>query len=158
MPLGAYRLVRTDRASGAFSGEGSRLFGGRWNPKGVAVVYCSQHLSLCVLEFRVNQDRFRPRDGYSFFRVIIPENLVEKLPLEKAPWGWDRRDLPSARPTPAQQFGERWVQEARSVVLEVPSAVLPQECNYVLNPHHRDFGQLHLERALPIRLDERLWR
>lgn len=52
MPLEAYRLVRTDRAEGAFNGEGSRLFGGRWNPKGVAGVYCSQHLSLCVLEFR----------------------------------------------------------------------------------------------------------
>jgi RES domain-containing protein len=87
MPLEAYRLVRTDRAESAFNGEGSRLFGGRWNPKGVAVV-----------------------------------------------------------------------QEARSALLEVPSAVLPQERNYVLNPQHRDFGQLHVERALPIRLDERLWR
>jgi RES domain-containing protein len=158
MPLEAYRLVRTDRAEGAFSGEGSRLFGGRWNPKGVAVVYCSQHLSLCVLEFRVNQDRFRPQDGYVFFRVLIPEQLVERLPLEHAPRGWDRRGLPSERPTPAQRFGERWVQEARSAVLEVPSAVLPPERNYVLNPQHRDFGQLHVERAIPIRLDERLWR
>ncbi|MBV9491101.1 MAG: RES family NAD+ phosphorylase, partial [Verrucomicrobia bacterium] len=58
MPVEAYRLVRTDRAEGAFSGEGSRLFGGRWNPKGVGVVYCSEHLSLCVLGLRVNQDRF----------------------------------------------------------------------------------------------------
>ena len=95
MPVEAYRLVRTDRAEGAFSGEGSRLFGGRWNPKGVAVVYCSQHLSLCVLEFRVNQDRFRPQDGYVFFRVLIPEHLVESLPLGEASRHWDRRDLPA---------------------------------------------------------------
>jgi RES domain-containing protein len=154
----AYRLVRKDRAESAFSGEGSRLFGGRWNPKGVAVVYGSRHLSLCVLEFRVNQDRFRPQHGYVFFRVILPENLVETLPREKAPRGWARRDLPSEKPTPAQRFGHRWVRERRSVVLEVPSAVLPQERNYVLNPQHPDFAQLHVERALPVRLDDRLWR
>jgi RES domain-containing protein len=158
MPREAYRLVRKDRAESAFSGEGSRLFGGRWNPKGVAVVYASQHLSLCVLEFRVNQDRFGPRDGYVFFRVTIPGNLIEALPREKVPPGWDRRDLPSGTPTPAQRFGQRWVREMRSAVLEVPSAVLPQECNYVLNLQHPDFAQLHVGRALAVRLDDRLWR
>jgi RES domain-containing protein len=53
-----YRLVRRTRAKDAFTGEGSRLYGGRWTPKGLAAVYCSEHLSLCVLELRVNQDRF----------------------------------------------------------------------------------------------------
>ena len=90
--------------------------------------------------------------------MLIPEHLVERLPLEDAPRGWDRRKLPAGRPTPAQRFGERWVREARSAVLEVPSAVLPQERNYVLNPQHRNFGQLQVARALPIRLDARLWR
>ena len=62
-----FRLVRQARASDVFNGEGARRFGGRWNPKNIPVVYGSEHLSLAVLEFRVNQGGYDPDDQYVYF-------------------------------------------------------------------------------------------
>ena len=152
----AYRLVRRSRAKDAFSGEGSRLFGGRWTPKGFPAVYCSQHLSLCVLELRVNQDRFLAREGYRFFEITFSPELIESLSLTDAPRGWDKARIPSIRLTAAQRFGHAWLQEKRSAMLRVPSAVLLQESNFILNPLHPDFASIKISAAVPIRLDSRL--
>src|SRR5260370_28070610 len=74
-----YRLVRQTRASDAFNGEGARRFGGRWNPKNLPAVYGSEHLSLAVLEFRVNQGGYDPDDQYVYFRFEFDEALVESI-------------------------------------------------------------------------------
>lgn len=157
MPVVAYRLVRHTRAKDAFTGEGSRLYGGRWTPKGLPAVYCSQHLSLCVLELRVNQDRFIAREGYRFFAITFPSGLVESLQLAEAPRGWNRPRLSSIRLSPAQRFGAAWLKEQRSAVLQVPSAVLPEESNFILNPLHPDFASIRINAPVPLRLDSRLW-
>jgi RES domain-containing protein len=158
MLVTAYRLVRRIRAKDAFSGEGSRLFGGRWTPKGLPAVYCSQHLSLCVLELRVNQDQFLAHEGYRYFTVTFPPALMESLSLTDTPRGWDWPRSSSIRRTAAQRFGEKWLKEKRSMVLRVPSAVLPQEDNYILNPLHPDFASIKISVARLIRLDSRLWQ
>jgi RES domain-containing protein len=149
--------VRGTRAKDAFSGEGSRLYGGRWTPKGLAAVYCSEHLSLCVLELRVNQDRFLAREGYRFFEFPIPQELIEVVSVDGAPKGWDQPRISSLRMTAAQRFGRAWLQQKRSAVLCVPSAVLPQENNFILNPLHPDSGLIKIGTPQPIRLDSRLW-
>ena len=158
MLVTAYRLVRRTRAKDAFTGEGSRFFGGRWTPKGLPAVYCSQHLSLCVLELRVNQDRFLAQEGYRFFTVTFHSTVLESLSLADALRGWDKTKLSSIRLTVAQRFGQTWFSEKRSAVLRVPSAVLPQESNFILNPLHADFRSIRIGRPTPIRLDSRLWR
>jgi RES domain-containing protein len=157
MLVTAYRLVRRTRAKDAFTGEGSRLFGGRWTPKGWPAVYCSQHLSLCVLELRVNQDRFLAQEGYRSFTLTFHSTIVESLLLADAPKGWDK-PRPSSRLSAAQRFGQLWLLEKRSAVLRVPSAVLLQEINYILNPLHPDFTSIRITRPAPLRLDSRLWR
>jgi len=157
MLVTAYRLVRRTRAKGAFTGEGSRLFGGRWSPKGLPAVYCSQHLSLCILELRVNQDRFLAREGYRFLPIIFHSTLLESLSSTDAPRGWDKPRISSVKLTAAQRFGEAWLAEKRSAVLRAPSAVLPQESNFILNPLHPDFASIRISRPTPIRLDSRLW-
>ena len=158
MLVTAYSLVRRIRAKDAFSGEGSRLFGGRWTPKGSPAVYCSQHLSLCVLELQVNQDQFLTRDGYRYFTVTFPPALMESLSLTDLPRGWDRPRISSIRLTAPQRFGEKWLKEKRSAVLRVPNAVLPQENNYILNPLHPDFASIKISVAMLIHLDSRLWQ
>jgi len=158
MLVTAYRLVRRTRAKDAFTGEGSRLFGGRWTPKGLPAVYCSQHLSLCVLELRVNQDRFLAQEGYRFFAITFHSTVLESLSSTDAPKGWDKPKTSSSRLTAAQRFGQLWLLEKRSAVLRVPSAVLSQESNFILNPLHPDFASIRISRASPIRLDSRLWR
>lgn len=157
MPVTAYRLVRRARVKDAFTGEGSRLYGGRWTPKGLPAVYCSQHLSLCVLEFRVNQDRFVAREGYRFFTITFPPRLIESVSLTAAPRGWNRPRLSSIRLSPAQRLGGAWLKEQRSAVLQVPSAVLPEESNFIFNPLHPDFASIQIGPPVSMRLDARLW-
>jgi RES domain-containing protein len=158
MLVTAYRLVRRVRAKDAFTGEGSRLFGGRWTPKGLPAVYCSQHLSLCVLELRVNQDRFLAHEGYRSFTLTFPAKIVESLALADVPRGWDKPRMAAIRHSATQRFGQAWVLEKRSAVLCVPSAVLPNENNFILNPLHPDFALIKISDAVPIRLDSRLWK
>src|SRR5260370_9245847 len=99
------RLGRGTRAKDAFTGEGSRLYGGRWTPKGLPAVYCSEHLSLCVLELRVNQDRFLAREGYRFFLIEFALELVEFVSLKDAPKGCGRKRISPFRLTPPQRSG-----------------------------------------------------
>jgi RES domain-containing protein len=150
-----YRLVRQARASDAFNGEGARRFGGRWNPKNVPVVYGSEHLSLAVLEFRVNQAGYDPDDQYVYFRFEFDEALVESL--ETPPTDWTTRFKEDGSITAAQTFGEEWFLQKRSAVLSVPSAVIRIERNFVLNPHHTDFTKVAIGVAAKLDFDPRLW-
>ena len=150
-----YRLVRKARASDAFNGEGARRYGGRWNPKNIPAVYGSEHLSLAVLEFRVNQAIYDPRDGYVYFRFEFDEALVEVV--THPPEDWRERFSPDGSKTVAQAFGEDWFLENRSAVLSVPSAVLDSERNFVLNTHHPDFPRIRIGPKLELNLDPRLW-
>jgi RES domain-containing protein len=150
-----YRLVRKARASDAFSGEGARRYGGRWNPKNIPTVYGSEHLSLAVLEFRVNQATYDPKDGYVYFVFEFDEALVEAV--TEPPEGWRERFSPDGSKTAAQVFGENWILESRSAVLSVPSAVLETERNFVLNTRHPDFPKIRIGPELELNLDPRLW-
>ncbi len=150
-----YRLVRQTRASDAFNGEGARRFGGRWNPKNVPVVYGSEHLSLAVLEFRVNQAGYDPDDQYVYFRFEFDEALVESV--ETPPADWTTRFKQDGSITAAQAFGEEWFLQERSAVLSVPSAVIRIERNFVLNPHQTDFTKVAIGVAAKLDFDPRLW-
>jgi RES domain-containing protein len=150
-----YRLVRQPRASDAFSGEGARRFAGRWNPKNIPAVYGSEHLSLAVLEFRVNQGGYDPDDQYVYFRFEFDEALVESV--ETPPADWLKRFKEDGSITAAQAFGEEWLQQKRSAVLSAPSAVIGIERNFVLNPSHADFAKIAIGAASKLDLDPRLW-
>ncbi len=150
-----YRLVRERRAADAFGGEGARRFGGRWNPKNNPAVYGSEHLSLAVLEFRVNQGGYDPDDQYVYFRFEFDEALIESI--ESPPEGWLVRFKGDGSITAAQGFGKEWLSQKRSAVLSVPSSVIRIERNFVLNPHHADFAKIGVEPAAKLDLDPRLW-
>jgi RES domain-containing protein len=150
-----YRLVRKARADDAFSGEGARIYGGRWNPKNIPVIYSSEHLSLAVLEYRANQATYDPEKGYVYFRFEFDPLLVENV--ANPPSGWRENNLPEGSKTVAQQFGEKWFLERRSPILAVPSAVLDVEHNFVLNPRHADFPKIQIGVQQELKLDPRLW-
>lgn len=150
----AWRLSRFDSQQRTFDGEGARLFAGRWNPAGVPAVYASEHLSLAVLEVLVHARAHQIRVGFHAFEITIPEVLVEVVPDERLPRGWDGAAI--ARAT--RELGERWARERRSVALSVPSVIVRQERNLVLNPLHPEFAQLRVARPVRFRFDERLLR
>ncbi|HWL52476.1 MAG TPA: RES family NAD+ phosphorylase [Chthoniobacteraceae bacterium] len=144
-----WRMVKARHAATAFSGEGAAIAGGRWNSRGIRMVYTSAFQSLAVLETLVH---FNPQIplAYVLFRVELEASLVEKLtPL---PDGW--QEMPVSRSS--QQAGDRWIAEQRSVALEVPSTLVPDESNLLLNPAHPDFGKVTIGPPEPFAFDARL--
>ena len=152
MTLTAWRVVTERYADSAFSGEGARLYGGRWNPKGVALVYTAQTQSLALLEMLVQDSPLRAR--YVMIPARIPETLIERVDPSNLPPDW--REL-SAR-TELQQIGAMWVKTRTSAVLAVPSAIVPAETNYLLNPSHPDFAQIAIGARDEWETDPRLLR
>ena len=135
--LTVWRVVTERYADTAFSGEGARLFGGRWNPKGVTMVYTAQTQSLALLEMLVQDSPLRAH--YVMIPARFPETIVERIDRASLPVDW--REI-SARGE-LQQLGAAWSRTRASAVLAVPSAVVPAETNYLLNPNHTDF--VHVE-------------
>lgn len=148
----AWRLVKPKWAGSAFDGEGARIAGGRWNAPGTAMVYTSGSLALAEIEVLVNLPTPRLIGSYVAFRVRFGEDAVETVPPTSLPPDWRRDPAPNS----AKAFGNRWVREGRSVVLRVPSAVVPAEPNYLVNPAHPDVGRLEIEGPFDPLLDPRL--
>jgi RES domain-containing protein len=147
----AWRIVREARVAEAFSGEGARQFGGRWNSPGNAVVYTSTHQSLAALELLVH---LNPRGALRFkaFRLEIDEALIERLPEAALPVNWQGEPPGSA----TMGLGNEWIRAGRTAVLAVPSAIVPVELNYLLNPAHPDFRRIAVATPMDFAFDSRL--
>jgi RES domain-containing protein len=143
----AFRLVKQKHTAHGFDGEGARLFGGRWNRPGVAVVYASENLSLAALELLVHLEWAALLGHYIVYRVEFPESAVEEVPAKRLPAQWRASPAPPA----LQEIGTRWARFRRSPVLRVPSAVIPPESNFLLNPDHPSFSRF--VRSAPERFD-----
>ena len=154
--INAWRFVKQKHASTAFSGEGAKLYGGRWNQQGVAAVYISDSLSLAVIEQLVH---IKPEDitrlNYSSIKVDIPPSLQIEV-LKRLPDGWDSDPIPEI----TKNIGTEWLLSGRTAVLKVPSSIIKVQFNYVLNPLHPDFRKIkvhppeefdqgHLRRIVP---------
>ena len=152
--LTAWRLVRPKHGSraDAFSGEGARLFGGRWNAPGTSIVYVSSTLSLAALETLAHADRRRFERDYVAFKLTLSEALVLELRDEDLPEDWRARVVSEG----ARRVGDAWVRRIASVALSVPSVIVPEERNYLLNPAHPQFSELDIEAPRAFRFDARL--
>lgn len=150
----AWRLVRPrfGTREAAFSGEGARRYGGRWTSPGRAVVYASATLSLAALETLAHAERGRFDRDWVTFSVAVPALRVLELRSEDLPPGW--RDRPSS--AGARAVGDAWLAQGASVALLVPSVLVPQERNVLLNPDHPTFGAVEIGPATPFRFDARL--
>jgi RES domain-containing protein len=134
----AWRIVKEKHLSSAFDGEGAMRSGGRWNRPGTKVVYVSGTRALAVLEILVHVESRDALATYALIEVEFDERLVEELDVERLPRNW--RDYPA--PLTDQALGSAWAAEKRTAVLAVPSAILPRERNYLLNPEHPDFEKI----------------
>jgi RES domain-containing protein len=150
--LVAWRITKRKQARGAFTGDGSREFGGRWSNPGTAIVYTAQSQSLAALEILVHLESSELLEKYVLFEVEIDRSLIAQLEPSRLPRNW------RADPSPAQvrALGDEWAQAATSAALQVPSALVPGESNFLLNPRHPDFPKLRIGKPLPFRFDPRL--
>jgi RES domain-containing protein len=151
--LTVWRLVTARFAETAFSGEGARLYGGRWNRKGVAMVYTAGSQSLAMLEMLVQDEPLRAR--YVMIPAIMPANLrIERVVPAQLPANW--RD--AAARQDLQMLGTDWARRRSSAVLAVPSAVIPAETNYLLNPLHPACSRIRIGEPQEFVTDLRLIR
>ena len=149
----AFRLVKAHHARSAFSGEGARVAGGRWNRPGDAVVYTSASLALAAFETFVHLGEDAVHLRFVYFNAEIPDTLAIQR-CRKPPPRW-RAEPPEEE---AMRYGSRWLRGARTAVLEVPSAIVPSERNYLLNPLYPEFRRIRISRAMPFLFDPRMWK
>ncbi len=134
----AYRLVKARYADSALDGSGAKAYGGRWNSKGVAMVYASDTVSLAVLELLVHLHRNEVLNHYRLFGLDLPDASVMRLDPRALPADW-RSDPP---PSSTAAIGDEWISRRPSLGLAVPSTLVPQQRNLLLNPAHPDFEAL----------------
>ena len=146
-----WRIVKPLRVFDAFSGEGARLFGGRWNSVGTPVVYTAESKALAALELLVHMDDEHLMDEYLCIPVRFDSRLVRNLNLKSLSESW--RETPPSHST--QSMGDTWVEETLSVVLAVPSVLIPGESNYLFNPRHPGFSKLKIGAPEPFEFDPR---
>ncbi len=147
-----WRIVKEKHAATAFSGEGARIFEGRWNSAGVPVVYCSENLALAALEILVHARPVTLVGKYRAFQITFDDSLVTRLEEKKLPKGWDAQPPGAA----SKVIGDEWVESGRSPILALPSVLVRLERTYLLNPRHRDFRKIQIRDAGEFALDTRL--
>jgi RES domain-containing protein len=146
-----WRVAKAKHEDSAFEGLGAKRAGGRWNSAGTRVVYCSSTLSLATLELLVHLKRASALAAYVAFAVDIPEDRIRELE-ERLAKGWDGYPYLAA----TQELGDRWAEGRLSLALRVPSAILPSESNFLINPLHPDRHQLKIGKPETLRIDRRL--
>jgi RES domain-containing protein len=154
----AYRISKEPNPAKAFSGQGAKDWGGRWNSRSVAVVYTAAHRSLSILEVLVHvkggagMGRVAISTPFYVYAVSFDAALLEELPISSLPAGWN-----SEPPTAASQsLGDAWVLTATGSVLAVPSVIVPEEHNYILNPNHPRFPEVQIGPPVVCSVDPRL--
>ena len=148
-----WRLSVSRHLKTAFSGEGARRYGGRWNSPGRPLVYASSSLALASLELLVHlSDQDFPGDLFAIPAEIPDSTEVRILQPGALPKNW--RATPA--PNRCRDFGDAWLAAAETAVLSVPSALVPQERNLLLNPLHPAMRKVVIGKAEHCRLDPRL--
>ena len=138
-----------------FDGEGARLYGGRWNHAGTSLVYTSGSLSLATLELFVHVDIDIAPAGLIAIPAEVPDNLrIDTLDLSSLPRNWRAYPAPEA----LKDIATAWINNSKTAVLAVPSAVIPSEKNYLLNPKHPEFRRIRIENSIPFEFDSRMWK
>jgi RES domain-containing protein len=149
-----WRICNGKWAETAFDGQGAKIYGGRWNSTGMAIVYTSSSLALAALESLVHLGVKKIPINYVAIGADIPENLtIEQVEPDKLMKNWRRDPAPPELAT----IGDRWVNSSKSAILKVPSAVIDEEWNYLLNPEHSDFSRIIIGQAKPFNFDARLF-
>ncbi len=147
----AWRIVKAKHAATAFSGDGAAKYGGRWNSRGVPMIYASASKSLAVLESLVH---LNPPVAFAYveFGIEFGKVTIRHLSPRDLPADW-RQEPPQSG---TQTLGDEWVASGDSAILAVPSVILPSETNFLLNPMHPDFKKIKIARSAAFAFDPRL--
>ena len=148
-----YRLCRKAHAND-LSGRGAELNGGRWNGKGTAMVYTSASRALCLVEIMVHVPAgIIPKDYY-LVSISIPDNThIIAIDPKDLPDNWSKNPVPAS----TQKMGNAFIAR-QALVLKVPSAIVKDEWNYLINPSHKDFKKVKITSIELFSFDTRLFK
>jgi RES domain-containing protein len=149
-----YRLSKQIYADD-LTGAGAELAGGRWNHKGTRMLYTSDSRALCTAEIAVHTPMgVMPKD-YFLVTIEIPDRIrIGEIALKDLSENW--KDFPYTGIT--QEIGDEFIRQGELLVLKVPSAVVPGDFNYLINPEHKNFNKIKIKNKEPFSFDERLFR
>ena len=149
-----YRLCRKNY-SHDLSGRGAEISGGRWNSKGVAALYTSSSRALCVMEILVHVPAgIIPKDYY-LISIEFPDNiLIKTIDVKKLPANWNSNPISAV----TQRIGGTFFSGQKELVLKVPSAIIKDDWNYLINPMHKDFNQVKINSSEPFGFDAQLFK
>ena len=151
----AWRIVKAKHKRLAFTGHGSQFTSGRWHHQMVPMVYCSDSQALAALETFVHLQEEGKHIKYLVFEVKIPEKLILQVEsIMTLPKQWRKQPAGAA----TKKIGSEWIVSMASAVLSVPSAIVPMERNYLLNPRHADFSKVNIGPPKVFNFDPRLWK
>jgi RES domain-containing protein len=134
------------------SGKGAELYGGRWNSKGVAMLYTSQSRALAFAEVAIHMPvGIVPKD-YFLISIKLPDT-ASILTLANTDMPADWRSNPHSNST--QTIGDQFIVESNYLILQVPSAVVPGDFNFLINPNHAEAGEVTIDKVEPFEFDSR---
>ena len=148
-----YRLIKARYADSPFDPEGAKLYGGRWNSKGIKMVYASDSIALAALEKLVHIHRSDVLNHFVLCEASIKEDDLMELDPSALPDDWRNDPAPSS----TALIGDSWIEEGSSLALSVPSTIVPEQRNILINPNHPAFLEM-LDTVLvrPFDFDPRL--
>lgn len=130
------------------SGDGGKLYPGRWNLRGVPIVYCADHPSTALLEILVHLNPNRMPQNYQLIEVILDEELAVTTPELRHGWEGDEGH--------SQFIGYKFITENKNALMRVPSVIMPQAFNYLINPAHSDSAKIKVGQIWRYPFDSRL--
>ncbi|TPN82216.1 RES family NAD+ phosphorylase [Aquimarina algicola] len=146
-----YRIAK-QKYINDLTGIGAKTVGGRWNPKGVAVLYTSSTAALSALEVLAHLPAAYFPDNMSIASIEVPDDLITSVEVDKLPENWNK--IPA--PIEVQNYSMYWITEAKYLGLIVPSIIIPKENNLLVNPLHPQFESVKLVSVEPFSFDTRL--
>jgi RES domain-containing protein len=147
-----YRLSQS-RYAADLSGRGAELAGGRWNSKGTPMIYAAESRALCVAELAMHLPLGLVPQDYSFVSFTIPDNIpVLQLSKKQLPTNWNEYPHPNE----TQEIGDRFIRENKFLVMRVPSVVVYEEYNYLINPRHSLMQKVQVSDLSPFKFNDRL--
>ncbi|MDY6934824.1 MAG: RES family NAD+ phosphorylase [Spirochaetota bacterium] len=149
-----FRIAKT-RYINDLTGSGAKAYGGRWNRKGYGVIYTSESRSLATLEYLVHVPLSIIPTGLSIACIEIPDDIIPKLiSIDDLPLNW--RDYPA--PPGLAELGTDWVLSRDSLLLRIPSVIVENESNVLINPIHPEINNVAISRVESYTFDNRLTR
>lgn len=148
-----YRITQ-EMYSEDLTGNGSKLFGGRWNSEGIPALYCASSRSLALLETLAHTPaKMLLVKTYILITISVPASAMhEVITIDELPEKWDAVDIHPF----TQHTGDNFLRENKKLILSVPSVLMPEENIFVFNPLHSDMTKVKITRKRRIQFDKRI--